>query len=81
MTLYMTISILQSNIVKNRSHFTMGAVSKLSILSIILCLNEFHYVSSTTRDVYSLWQLENLVSSPEQEQSARGLITRLLGVS
>ena len=57
---------------------TMG-VSKLSIFSfLIICPNEFLQVSAT-RDVYSLWKLENTVSSAEQEQSASGLMTRLLG--
>ena len=55
-------------------------VSRLSIFSfLILCPNEFLNVSAT-RDVYSLWELENTVSSSKQEQSAKGLMTRLLGL-
>ena len=55
-------------------------VSKLSTFSfIIFCSNEFLQVSAT-RDVYSLWELENTVSSAAQEQSAKGLMTRLLGL-
>ena len=54
-------------------------VSKLSIFSfLILIQNEFLKVLAS-RDVYSLWELENTVSSAAQEQSARRLMTRLLG--
>ena len=66
---------------EHRKHLvpTMG-VSKLSIFSfLILIPNEFLQVSAT-RDVYSLWELENTVSSAAQEQSAMGLMTRLLGL-
>ena len=56
----------------------MGA-SELSIFSFLIpCLIGFLHVSAT-RDVYSLWQLENSVNSDQQENNARGLITRLLG--
>ena len=52
--------------------------SKLSIFSFLIPCLVLHV--SGTKDVYSLWQLENSVSSAQQEDNARGLMTRLLGL-
>ena len=85
MTLYffqITLTLNKKQ-VRQVSHTTWGVMnmkaSRLSILSLLVCFNLLNVFAK--RDVYNLWELENLVSNDVQEMSARGLIRRLLGMN